>query len=338
MENAALSRKVGLFGFISLVIIGFLLVNFSRGAAFWKSRYEVTVRAEGVGGLKPGAFVMMSGVPVGTVERLTLNEDGRKVLIDCAIESRFDIYADARFEIEQSGFLGDQYISVTPMANTGGKLRDIHMVDAAKPFNMNEAVRGAVNLMQRLEGAATRLDGAVGRVEKGLFSDGVIANLTNTIANAHRVSERADSVLRQVEDLVRSNAPAIQGSVTNVQQFTARLGEFGGRLDGLANQLSGVVSNADSVVSAHRQDIGVIVANVRGATADLKSLTGDLQDGRGVAGALLKDPAMQGELRTMMGNLTVLSSNLSANGIFWKPRVGRTFTNDLRMPGRIGRP
>lgn len=334
MENSSLARKVGLFGFVGLVLIGLLLVNFSRGAAFWKPRYEITVRAEGVGGLKPGAFVMMSGVPVGTVEHLTLNEDGRKVLIECAIEAHFKIHADARFEIEQSGFLGDQYVSVTPTGNRAPELRDGGSVDAAKPFNMNEAVRSAVSLMQRLEGAATKLDGAVGRVDKGIFSDATIANLTNTIANARRVSERADSALRSVEELIQSNTPAIQGSVDNVRLFSGRLNEFASRLDALTVQLSGVISNADSVIISNRTDLHYIVANVKDVTADLKGLTGDLQNGRGAAGAFLKDPAMQDRLRDMMGNFTVLSSNLSANGIFWKPRTVKVLTNDLRHPSR----
>ena len=334
MENSSLARKVGLFGFVGLLLIGLLLVNFSRGAAFWKPRYEITVRAEGVGGLKPGAFIMMSGVPIGTVNHLILNDDGRKVLIECAIESQYKIHADARFEIEQSGFLGDQFVSVTPQANRAPELRDGGSVDAAKPFSMSEALRSAVSLMQRLEGAATKLDGAVGRMDKGIFSDAVIANLTNTIANARRVSERADSALRSVEQLIQSNTPLIEGSLSNVQAFSGRLNDFAGRMDALTVQMSGVISNADTVILSNKADLQIIVSTVKGATADLKGLSGDLQNGRGVAGALLKDPAMQDRFRDLMGNLTVLSSNLSANGIFWKPRTVRVLTNDLRHPSR----
>lgn len=334
MENASLARKVGLFGVVGLTLIGLLLVNFSRGAAFWKSRYEITVRAEGVGGLKPGAFVMMSGVPVGTVDEMTLASDGRHVLIDCKIESRFEIRADARFEIEQSGFLGDQYVSITPTENRAAALRHGGSVDAAKPFNMSEAVRSAVTLMQRLEGAATKLDGAVGRVEKGVFSDSTISDLTNTIANARRVSERADSAVRSVENLIQSNTPAIQGSLSNVQVFSSRLNEFANRLDGLTLQIAGVISNADAVILSNRADLHLIVANARDATENLKGLTGDLQHGKGLAGALLKDPATEARFQDIVGNLAVLSSNLSRNGILWKPRNTTPLTNNLRYTGK----
>lgn len=334
MENSSLARKVGLFGFVGLGLIGLLLVNFSRGAPFWKPRYVVTVRAQGVGGLKPGAYVMMSGVPVGTVKHMGLAPDNRYVFIDCAIETRFEIRADARFEIEQSGFLGDQYVSITPTENRGVVLRDGGTVDAAKPFNMTEAVRSAVTLMQKLEGAATKLDGAVGRVDKGIFSDAVISDLTNTIANARLVSERADLALRRVEDLVQNSTPSIHGSLSNVQAFSGRLSEFANRLDALSVQMSGVVSNADSVISSNRADLHLIVVNAREATEDLKGLTGDLQAGKGFAGALLKDPATEARFQDIMGNISVLSSNLSRHGILWKPRQVKSLTNDSRYTGR----
>lgn len=333
-QNSSLARKVGLFGLVGLAIIALLLVNFSRGAGFWKKQYEVTVRAEGVGGLKTGAFVAMSGVPIGTVKRISLAPDMRHVLIDCLIESHYDIHSDARFEIETSGFLGDQYISITPQSNLGGVIRPGGTIEAVKPFNMTEAVRSAVNLMQRLEGAAAKLDGAVSRVDRGLFSDTVISDLTNTIANARRVTERAGLAVRGVEDLIQTNTPTIQESLNNVQAFSARLNQFGNQLDGLTSQMGGVVSNLDSVITSNRADLHIIVANAREATTDLKSITSDLQSGKGVAGALLKDPSMKESLHDIVGNLGVLSSNLSRHGILWKPRENRSLTNQSRYSGR----
>lgn len=334
MENSSKARVVGLFGFVGLAIIGLLLINFSRGAGFWKSHYEVTVKAEGVGGLKPGAHVMMSGVPVGTVSDLTLAPDGRNVLIDCEIESKFEIRADARFEIEQSGFLGDQYVSITPTENRGAILRNGGTVIATKPFNMNEAVRGAVSLMQRLEGAAGRLDAAMARIDKGVLSDGTLGDISNTVVNVRHVSERAESTLRQVEDLIRTNAPGIHSSISNVQHFTVHLNEFATKFDGVIGQVRGVVSNADTVITSNRADLHLIVANVRDASQELKSLSSDMQAGRGAVGLLLKDPGMQAQVQGIAGNLMVLSSNLSRHGILWKPRDVTPLTNHLRYPGR----
>ena len=334
MENSSIARKVGLFALIGLVLIGFLLVNFSRGAAFWKPHYSIVVRAEGVGGLKRGAFVLMSGVQVGIVDDLILSDDGRSVLIDCTIEKRYEIHQDARFEIEQSGFLGDQYVAVTPTLNASPIMREGSTIIAAKPFNLQEAARKAVGLMERLDGAAAKLDSAVGRVDKILLSEATLVDLTNTIANARHLSERAELTVQHVDDLVQTNAGAIGGSLSNFNAFSAKLNDFSLRLQGFTDQLSGVASNADSLITANRNDLGAAVSNVRTVTGDLKSLTTDLQAGKGLAGGLLKDEQLRHQFTEIIGNLGVLSSNLSRHGIFWKPPNVTRLTNDLRYSGR----
>lgn len=334
MEHSSIARKVGLFALLGLGIIGFLLVNFSRGAAFWKPRYSITVRAEGVGGLKRGAFVLMSGVQVGIVNDLTLSDDGRSVLIDCHIEKHFEIHQDARFEIEQSGFLGDQYVSVTPTQNAGPLMREGSSVIAAKPFNLQEAARKFVGLMERLDSTAAKLDSAVGRVDKILLSEATLVDLTNTLANARHISERAELAVQHLDDLVQSNAPAVSGSFSNFNAFSGRLSDFSLRLQGLTAQLTDVASNANSIISANRSDLTAAVSNVRTVTGDLKGLTTDLQSGKGLAGGLLKDEQLHAQFSEIIGNLGVLSSNLSRHGILWKPRNFAPLTNDQRYSGR----
>ena len=334
MEHPSIARKVGFFALLGLGLIGLLLVNFSRGAAFWKPRYIITVKAEGVGGLKPGAFELMTGVPVGTVDQMTLSDDGRSVLIECGIEKHFEIYRDARFEIEQSGFLGDQYVSVTPTLNKGSLLHDGSSVIAAKPFNLQEAARKAVVLMDRLDGAAAKLDSAVGRVDKILLSEAALVDLTSTIANARHISERAELTVQHLDDLVQTNAPAVGGSLSNFNAFTLRLNDFSFRLQGLTEQMSAVASNVDSVITANKSDLNAAMNNVRAATGDLKGLTADLQAGKGLAGGLLKDEQLHSQFAEILGDFGVLSSNLSRHGILWKPSNRVSFTNSLRYPGR----
>ena len=146
MDSSRNATKVGLFVFLALMVIALLLVNFSKGRSLLTPSYRVVIRAENVGGLKAGAAVLVSGVPVGTVEVIELNADGRTVAITTRILKKFTIYADARFEVEQSGFLGDQYISVVPTKNEKEALKDGAVVRAQVPFNLQGAARSAMGL------------------------------------------------------------------------------------------------------------------------------------------------------------------------------------------------
>ena len=81
MSNSRLEWRVGLFVLVGLLLLAALLIQFSKGAAFFRSTYTIILRSENVGGLKPRADVLMSGVRVGSVTAIDLAPDGKTVLI-----------------------------------------------------------------------------------------------------------------------------------------------------------------------------------------------------------------------------------------------------------------
>ena len=123
MERSRLETKVGLFVFVGLVLLAVLLIQFSKGTSLFRGTYELRLNAVNVGGLKQRASVLLSGVQVGAVAGIQLAPDGKSVTILLKIYNDCKIYPDARFVIEQSGFLGDQFVAVVPTANQGAPLR-----------------------------------------------------------------------------------------------------------------------------------------------------------------------------------------------------------------------
>src|ERR1700690_1634684 len=136
MEKSRLETKVGLFVFVALVLVAAALIQFSKGTSLFRGTYELRLHASNVGGLKQRAGVLLAGVQVGTVSTIQLADDGKSVTILLKIYDRNKIYHDARFVIEQSGFLGDQYVSVIPTTNSLPLLKDGDEVDCQEPFNL----------------------------------------------------------------------------------------------------------------------------------------------------------------------------------------------------------
>src|SRR5882757_613900 len=124
MEKKRLETKVGLFVFLGLALLATLLLQFSKSTSLWRGTYELHLHAVNVGGIKPRAGVLLAGVQVGTVSDIRLDPDGKSVTMDLKIYKEFPIYHDARFVIEQSGFLGDQFVSVIPTTNSPPLLAD----------------------------------------------------------------------------------------------------------------------------------------------------------------------------------------------------------------------
>ena len=327
MERKSPAIQVGLFVLVGLVLIAGLLIHFSKGASLWRSGRTILVSAGNVGGLAVGAPVNMSGVRIGSVQEISLSNDGRRVSIRCRIERPVTIYGDARFEIEQSGFLGDQFVAIVPTKNAAPPLQDGAEVTAVDPFNLQEAARSAVGLM-------TRLDQAVERVDRMILSASTLKDVTNTLANLRRTSERLDRTLIEVETLVASEKPVVSATVSNLQAFSATLTPLAGQVGALVSRADSLLVRADALVATNEPTLREALGGFRDASVAARELAQDLQAGRGAVGALLKDPRLQAELGSTLGHLNTVSSNIARNGLFWKPRRVEPLTNTTGYPGR----
>src|SRR5271170_835948 len=133
MEKTRLEIKVGSFVLIGLALLAVLIIQFSKGTSVFRGTYDLRLHANNVGGLKPRAGVLLAGVQVGSVSDIKLADDGKSVTILLKIYKEFKIYHDARFVIEQAGFLGDQYVSVIPTTNSPPLLQDGADVPCQEP-------------------------------------------------------------------------------------------------------------------------------------------------------------------------------------------------------------
>src|SRR2546423_9090388 len=211
MSKSRLEWRVGLFVVIGLILLAGLVIQFSKGINLAK-KYTIIMRAGNVGGLKTKASVLMSGVQVGVVRDITLGPQGTNVSIWLTIYKQYEIHKDARFTIEQSGFLGDEYVAIRPTENAGPIFGDREVVEAESPLNMQEVARSAAGFLQRLEETANKLNGAIADVRKLLLNENTLTNLAVAVDNIRTVSERALNTVDGLNGLVSSNAAAFSES------------------------------------------------------------------------------------------------------------------------------
>jgi phospholipid/cholesterol/gamma-HCH transport system substrate-binding protein len=324
MNQSRLQWRVGLFVLIGLVLLAGLLLEFSKGLTIFRSTYEILVRAENAGSLKPRAQVLMSGVQVGSVSDIRLAPSGKYVTIDLRIYSQFKIYKSARFLIEQSGFLGDQYVAIAPTSNEGDVFGNGAIAEAEAPFNMLEVARSAAGFVKRVDETAQRLNETVIDVRRYLLNQETLTNLAVSASNLRSGSERAVIMISRLDELVSTNSPELAGTGTNLATFSRELIQFANGLNVL------LASNTPSIDHA--------IQNVESSTAILKSALEDVQSGKGIAGALLKNEQIGSNLTQISQNLSITTSNLNQLGlwgILWRhqpPKAAPSRQESLKSP------
>jgi phospholipid/cholesterol/gamma-HCH transport system substrate-binding protein len=308
-----LELKVGLFVLISLTLLGALLLQFSKGTTLFRSTYTILLHSQNVGGLKARAQVLMAGVQIGTVSDIKLEPDGKSVTIKLRIYQQYVVYKNAKFLIEQSGFLGDQYVAIMPASNEGPRLENNSEAQAEPPFNMLEVAHAARGFILRIDETAVRLNDAIADVRRLVLNQETLTNLSAAVGNLRVFSEQALGAVDNINALVTSNGPALASSGSNLVAFSEQLSQFGGGLK--------------QVLATNSTDIQAAVKNIESSTQLLKSLLEDAQAGKGLAGALLKNEQVADDVAEITRNLSISTSNLNRLGlwgILWQHKPART--------------
>jgi len=321
MDKSRTDIKVGLFVLVGLVLIAGGMVWFSKGTSIFRGTYELKLRAVNVGGIKQRAGVLLAGVQVGSVSQVRLADDGRSVLIRLKIYNDFKIYHDARFVIEQAGFLGDQFVSVIPTTNNLPLLMDGDEVPCQEPFNLQEVARSAAGFIQRIDETAKKLDASVSDLRRVVLNDAVLTNFAVAIGNTRLFSEQALGTINGINSLVATNADQVNLAVSNAVFFS--------------QELMRLADSANSLLATNGAEATAAVGNIKASTETLKKLMDDLQSGKGLAGTILQNGQLATNFQLIADNLSVTTSNLNRVGlwgILWAHKPPATNTTQLNTP------
>jgi phospholipid/cholesterol/gamma-HCH transport system substrate-binding protein len=313
MNGKRLETRVGLFVLVGLVLLAVLLLLFSKGMTLTRDVFYVQLRSTRVGGIRPGANVLLAGVPIGRVADVTLDADGKAVTMRLKISTRYRIYRDARFEVEQAGFLGDQYISIYPGDNVGEPLTNNAVVYCQPPFNVQEALAQAVETISRIGQATTNVNAAVADVRRHLLNEQRLTRLGGAIDRFALLTADAQTAVSNVNALIAANALPVTRAVSNLNHFSTQLGELG--------------TNVNAWFEANDERLTALLQNLERASVALTNLLEGLEAGRGAAGRLLRDEQLAAQLSAIAENLAVTTSNLNRRGlwgILWAPKPART--------------
>lgn len=302
MSQTRLEVRVGVFVLLGLVLLAVLLLLFSKGMALTGASFELRLRAGNVGGIKTGANVLLSGVSVGRVSGVALDPDGKAVTIFLKISKRYHLYEDAKFEVEQAGFLGDQYVSVYPGDNQGRQLGNGDEVQCRNPFNMQEAVAKATETISHIGQAATNVNQAIADVRRFVLTEQTLKNFGASLDRFALLTSDAMSAVSNVNVLLATNTLPVTVVISNLNQFSS--------------QLMPLTAHVTALVTNNEADLASAIKNIETASGMLTNLLHDLQTRQGLAGRLLRDEDMASNFAAIGHNLAVTTSNLNRMGLW----------------------
>lgn len=113
MSDRQLQFRVGLFVLVAFGLIGAMVFQFGELTSLWQKSYQLAVHFESATGVHAGSPVKMSGLTIGEVREVALDESRGGVGVILDIQDRYLLRADAK-AILATSLLGDSVIEFTP--------------------------------------------------------------------------------------------------------------------------------------------------------------------------------------------------------------------------------
>lgn len=114
MKKYTMETVVGIFVVFGLICIGYMTVKLGKLNLFSSDYYLLTAKFTTVSGLRIGSPVNILGIDVGRVERITMDQENQKAVVEILVKKDIKIYDNAIASIKTEGLIGDKYLSIDP--------------------------------------------------------------------------------------------------------------------------------------------------------------------------------------------------------------------------------
>jgi len=114
MKKYTMETIVGIFVIFGLLCVGYMTVKLGKVNILGDNSYSLVAKFTTVTGLRIGSPVNILGIDVGRVEKITMDQENQKAIVELRIKKDIKIYDDAIASIKTEGLIGDKYLNVDP--------------------------------------------------------------------------------------------------------------------------------------------------------------------------------------------------------------------------------
>ncbi|MGA8280971.1 MAG: outer membrane lipid asymmetry maintenance protein MlaD [Desulfobacterales bacterium] len=114
MKKWSVEVAVGLFVLLGIACVGYLTIRLGKMEIIGDNYYTVSARFQSIAGLKACSEVELAGVPIGQVERFSLDQERWMAVVQMKIMKSIVLTEDVIASIKTAGLIGDKYIKLSP--------------------------------------------------------------------------------------------------------------------------------------------------------------------------------------------------------------------------------
>jgi len=280
--------KVGLVVTIAFLVL-FFTVFFAGGLEDLLSpKVEIKAHIKDVRGLRNGSPVWISGIEIGSVNKMKLHEEhGTLVTMSIREELLNFIKKDSKATVQTMGLLGDKYVELSAGSADAPPINKGDIIEGKHQLEIKDLVDASAGSISKITDFVDKLDSFIKKIEKSEGTLGQLISDPSVYQNLSDSTKRLSSILKDVETSngtlnMLINDPTLYNKIivatAKVEDLTTQINEGKGTLGKLVTDPT-------------------LYENLNDTSQKLSSIVQSINEEEGIAGTLLRDKEFAVELK-----------------------------------------
>lgn len=276
---------VGIFVVIGILLLVGMTMKIEKFQVVKKPGYPLNIYFDSASGLSQNAHVRVAGVPVGSVEKVALEQGKARVTL--RLPYKITIYKDAKAYLKSEGFLGEKYVEITSGTPGSPKVEPDGIIEqGAPPIDLEQFLSNMSSIGSDIK-EVVKPFGDVARALDPKKVEGVIANL--------------DKFSGQLEGIAKDSKETIEkakGAFSSIEDIGEKVKKGEGTLGKLIT---------DETIY---RDAKEVVEKVKGTAEALKNVSEKIEKGEGTLGKLIQDESLYNEAKETLQSMKEIAEKV----------------------------
>lgn len=294
-------------GFIALLSITLLILglNFLKGKRLFSNDKTLVAHFTDVNGLTPSNPVVINGMQVGNVAKLSATKDMHEILVNLTITKNIDIPSNS-IAIISPNLLGTTSVDIR-MGNSKTYIPDNGTINT-------QASEGVLNdILQKVDPVLYEVKNAVNSIDKLLVNFNSILdpsaknNISSALAHLNQVTESLIVSAANLQVLLNTQTGSLAKTLNNLESVS-------GNLSNNNEKISNVLGNLDKTTTGLAQlNFKNTLDSLDATISELKLVIHQINQPGGTLGKLINDPGLYQNLTSTSNKLNLLLDDIRVN-------------------------
>lgn len=283
---------------VAAVIAIFRYVDESAGAR----GYRVYALFDDAQGLISKSRVVIAGIPVGHIDRISLQ--GNQARVDIFIDEGVQLHDDARVAMQSASLLGEKILAIHPGDATLATLSDgdqIRVVQEA--VGTDQILQTVGEIAENVRDVTRQLQRTFGNDAAGDRMEGALRDLSEALAAVNRTIQANERVvgrtLENIEQVTEEGGPRLVATLENLERVTQ---DVRGIIEARRPEIDSAIGDVDDTVASIRR----ASEQLEEVMLDIRSVTDRTARGEGNLGRIAMDETLIDEVEGVAEGLNSL--------------------------------